>query len=93
MAFLSEEDGDTTTLKAPEDVTDDDIRSFLAELDKVAEAHEISEEEFHVDIGEEVKHIVDEALSGETAHEPDEDVEVEPLEPAATGTGDDGPGL
>ncbi len=60
--------------KIKEQLTDDELKAFLAELKKHADEAEIPEEPYEVRIGQEVKDAVDRALGPEAAME----AEVEP---------------
>lgn len=61
--YIAEQDADGNwELRDPADVTDDDLRALLAECKQLADDAGIPAEEYHVDIGDEVKKAVDEAL-------------------------------
>jgi len=49
-------------LKPPEQVSDEELRKMLAELKQVADENEVPNEPFDVDIAEEFKRVVDDAL-------------------------------
>ena len=64
VRYLAEQDAEGNwQLRDRADVTDDDLRAFLAECRQLADAADIPEEEYQVDIGDEFKKVVDEALS------------------------------
>lgn len=56
------EDGPNDQKKLKEKVTDEELRTFIAELKKFADEAEIPDEPYQVRIGEEVKKAVDKAL-------------------------------
>ena len=57
---------DTATEDIPEDaeISDKEVREFVAKLKKLADDAQIPDEDFEIDIGDEIKRAVDEALKG-----------------------------
>lgn len=57
---------DATAEEIPEgaEISDKDVREFVAKLKKLADDAQIPDEDFAIDIGDEIKRAVDEALKG-----------------------------
>jgi len=60
----------TAKTSQPQALTDEEVRQMLADLKKLADDAEIPDEPFTVDIGDEVKKLVDQALAGRPATQP-----------------------
>lgn len=72
---VSEEQPDGSTEVRPS-LTDEELRAFIAACRELADAHEIPDEDFKIDLAAELKKAVDEVLLGVSAEEPVEELEV-----------------
>lgn len=61
---MQPQDGDKAVAKPAEKISDDDVKTFISNLKKLADEAEIPDEDFQIDISDELKKDIDKVLAG-----------------------------